>query len=293
MQHIITDDIGGRLRRAREQRGLSLGDAAKRTKLAIFILEAIERNDFERLPGGMFRKAYVKTLAAEVGLDPEELANEYGARFEPPLPPEEQAPSQSGLALPLDRYLRPSRSPVPSLVVLAALACGWFMFRPGPVSPEMPVETSDVQLVMAGVPLGASPTSMANHRFEAALPMAIAVEPRAPLRLEMRITGPCWIAADADGDRVVYRLMAQGESVVLEAQHTISLRVGNAGAVAFSINGAPGRSLGRDGEVADLYVTPDNVESLRDDAVETALHEGPSPPLRPVALRRAARSLRT
>jgi transcriptional regulator with XRE-family HTH domain len=288
----MTDDIGGRLRRAREQRGLSLRDAAKRTKLAIFMLEAIERNDFERLPGGMFRKAYVKTLAAEVGLDPEELANEYGARFEPPPPPEEPAPAQSGLALPLDRYLRPSRSPVPSLVVLAALACGWLIFRSGPVSPEMPVAPPDVQLVMAGVPLGASPISMANDRFEAPLPVAIAVAPRAPLRIEMRITGPCWIAADADGDRVVYRLVAQGERVVLEAQHTISLRVGNAGAVAIWINGAPGRSLGRQGEVADLHVTTDNVDSLSEDTVVTASRGEPSRPSRPAAARRDPRAIR-
>ncbi|MDO8681608.1 MAG: helix-turn-helix domain-containing protein [Acidobacteriota bacterium] len=91
MQHIMADDVGGRLRRAREQRGLSLRDAAHRTKLSIFTLEAIERNDFGRLPGGMFRKAYVRTLAAEVGLDPGELASEYCARFEPreePAPPE-------------------------------------------------------------------------------------------------------------------------------------------------------------------------------------------------------------
>jgi cytoskeleton protein RodZ len=92
MQHIMADDVGGRLRRAREQRGLSLRDAAHRTKLSIFALEAIERNDFGRLPGGMFRRAYVRTLAAEVGLDPGELASEYCARFEPPR--EEPAPPQ-------------------------------------------------------------------------------------------------------------------------------------------------------------------------------------------------------
>lgn len=292
MPQIMTDDIGGRLRRAREQRGLSLRDASKRTKLAIFMLEAIERNDFECLPGGMFRKAYVRTLAAEVGLNPEELANEYGAQFEPPLPPEDEAPPQPALSLPLDRYLRPSRSPLWSLVGLAALGCGWFLFRPGPVSLEVPEEPPDVQLVMAGVPLGASPT-MSSDRFEAPLPVAIAVEPRAPLRLEMRISGPCWIAADADGDRVVYRLVAQGESVVLEAQHTISLRVGNAGAVTLWINGAPGRSLGREGEVADLQVTTDNVDSLRQDTVVTASRGGPSRPSRPGVSRRAARSMRT
>src|SRR5688572_15490370 len=70
MAHLLTDDIGARLRRAREQRRWSLPDVAKRTKLSIDVLQAIERNDFASLPGGMFRKAYVRMLAVEVGLDP-------------------------------------------------------------------------------------------------------------------------------------------------------------------------------------------------------------------------------
>jgi cytoskeletal protein RodZ len=76
------EDIGGRLRLAREDRGLSLNDVASRTKLSVFVLQAIERNDFGCLPGGMFRKAYVRTLAGEVGLDAQQLAADYCARFE-------------------------------------------------------------------------------------------------------------------------------------------------------------------------------------------------------------------
>jgi cytoskeleton protein RodZ len=59
---MVSSDIGGRLRRAREHRGLSLRDVAARTKLSIPVLQAIERNDFARLPGGMFRKAYVSVI---------------------------------------------------------------------------------------------------------------------------------------------------------------------------------------------------------------------------------------
>jgi len=253
MQDVIIDDIGGRLRRAREQRGLSLRDAASRTKLSIAMLEAIERNEFARLPGGMFRKAYVRTLAAEVGLDPDKIAHEYSVYFEPP--PEEPAAPQPHLATPLDRYLRPSPSPLRSVVVLAALACGWFVFRPGPVAREVAVADPDVALVMAGIPLGS----------EAAAPLAIAAAPSAPLlRLEMQINGPCWVAAETDGDRVVYRLMEPGERLVLEAEHAISLRLGNAGAVTLSINGSEERVLGGDGEVVTFELTADDLEHLRD-----------------------------
>lgn len=293
MHEIMMDDIGGRLRRAREQRGLSLRDTAKRTKLSIFTLEAIERNDFARLPGGMFRRAYVRTLAAEVGLDPSELASEYCARFEPPPPPEEPAPTQPRLSLPLDRYLRPSPSPLRSVVVLATMACIWFIFRPGPASREVPVEDTGVELVMAAVPLASSRVGVSAASEPVALRHAIAAKTTAPaLRLEMDINGPCWVSAEADGERVVYRLMEPGEHLVLEAQHTLSLRIGDAGAVALSINGAARRSLGRHGEVADLHVTTDNVESLREAVVDTVSHGGPSRPSRPIDARRDARSIR-
>ena len=79
----IHGDIGGRLRYARKQRGLSLHDAAGRTKLSISVLQALERNDFESLPRGIYRKGYLRSLAGEVGLDPTALAAEYDVREAP------------------------------------------------------------------------------------------------------------------------------------------------------------------------------------------------------------------
>ncbi len=77
-------DIGACLRHAREARGMTLRDIAMTTKISTSALGAIERNDFGRLPGGVFRKAYVKAFAVEVGLSADELAREYRAQFEPP-----------------------------------------------------------------------------------------------------------------------------------------------------------------------------------------------------------------
>jgi cytoskeleton protein RodZ len=79
-------DFGARLREARERRGVSLRDIATHTKLSVALLEALERNDTSRLPGGIFARAFVRSYAAEVGLDPEETVREFVARFniEPP-----------------------------------------------------------------------------------------------------------------------------------------------------------------------------------------------------------------
>ena len=80
-------DFGARLRGARERRGVSLRDIAARTKFSIAALEAIERNDPSRLPGGIFARAFVRSYAAEVGLDPEATVREFVESFdiEPPI----------------------------------------------------------------------------------------------------------------------------------------------------------------------------------------------------------------
>jgi len=76
-----TTDFGARLREARERRGLSLREIADATKIAARSLEALERNDIARLPGGIFSRAFVRAYAVHVGLDPEETISEFMASF--------------------------------------------------------------------------------------------------------------------------------------------------------------------------------------------------------------------
>ena len=64
-------DFGARLRDARERRGVSLRQIANATKISVAVLEALERNDISKLPGGIFGRAFVRSYAIEVGLDPE------------------------------------------------------------------------------------------------------------------------------------------------------------------------------------------------------------------------------
>jgi cytoskeletal protein RodZ len=80
-------DFGTRLREARERSGVSLRDIAAHTNISVANLEAIERNDPSRLPGGIFARAFVRSYAAEVGLDPEATVREFVETFDvdPPL----------------------------------------------------------------------------------------------------------------------------------------------------------------------------------------------------------------
>ena len=77
----VDADFGGRMRRARESRGVSLRQIAETTKLSMAALEALERNDISRLPGGIFSRAFVRAYAIEVGIDPEGAVRDFMAQF--------------------------------------------------------------------------------------------------------------------------------------------------------------------------------------------------------------------
>ena len=75
-------DFGGKLRLARERRGISVRQIAASTKIPAAVLEALERNDVSKLPGGIFSRAFVRSYAIEVGLDPDATVHEFLERFQ-------------------------------------------------------------------------------------------------------------------------------------------------------------------------------------------------------------------
>ncbi len=74
-------DFGTRLREARERKGVSLRHIADATRISVSFLESLERNDISRLPGGIFSRAFVRSYAIEVGLDPEATVDDFIRQF--------------------------------------------------------------------------------------------------------------------------------------------------------------------------------------------------------------------
>ena len=74
-------DFGLKMRRLREERGVSLRQIADVTKISIGALEALERGDIPRLPGGIFSRAFVRAYAVQVGADPEQTVRDFMVQF--------------------------------------------------------------------------------------------------------------------------------------------------------------------------------------------------------------------
>ena len=75
------ETFGPRLRSERERRGISLETLATVTKVSADLWDGLERNDFSRWPTGIFARAFVRDYAKAVGLDADEVVDEFCRLF--------------------------------------------------------------------------------------------------------------------------------------------------------------------------------------------------------------------
>ena len=69
--------LGEELKRERELREISLREISQATKISMRILEAIEKNNFKQMPGGIFNKNFIRAYAEFIGVDPDNAVNKY------------------------------------------------------------------------------------------------------------------------------------------------------------------------------------------------------------------------
>jgi transcriptional regulator with XRE-family HTH domain len=75
------DTFGPRLRSERERRGISLETIASVTNVGVELWHGLEHNDFSRWPTGIFARAFVRDYARAVGLDADEVVDEFCRLF--------------------------------------------------------------------------------------------------------------------------------------------------------------------------------------------------------------------
>jgi cytoskeletal protein RodZ len=73
----MTQSIGEKLRLARETRGIALRDISEQTRISMRYLEAIETDDYKRLPGGIFNRSFIRAYAKFIGYDENDAIEDY------------------------------------------------------------------------------------------------------------------------------------------------------------------------------------------------------------------------
>ena len=101
-----------RLEEFRRRRGVSLEEIAESTKISTRFLRAIECEEFDKLPGGVFNTNYIRQYASAVGLPETKVLEQYRA-FEQARQAEEMPPAPPPAPLPF-RWISWFRSATPA-----------------------------------------------------------------------------------------------------------------------------------------------------------------------------------
>lgn len=245
--------FGDTLRKERELRGVSLREIADATKISVRFLDALEHDRLEILPGGIFRRAFVRQYAHHLGLDAERLVEDFVTAH-----PDEARPRQT-----VPPSASHDRTHPGSALLLALVAVGLLLSVLKLTGSQ---QAPEEQAVASPPPTAAAPVADDQVYPPPVSPRATPAPVEEGLVLTMQATQACWVEVKLDGETVLNRVMTEGESQTLEARGEILLSVGNAGGIRFSVNDRQGLPLGDSGEVRrNIRITKHNLATLLED----------------------------
>ncbi len=224
------DDFGGKLRQARERRGISLRQIAASTKFSAAALEALERNDISKLPGGIFNQEaapIAESVAANI--------------------PEEEADFRNKQRI-ATRFVTIAAIGIPLLIVISYFAIrGRSAKYQARLAQSTVAATAPEAAPPAPEPVPAAPVSDVG---------AVSAPAAARVTLDVHPKSECWVSLTIDGKKLFGRVMQAGERETHAVQREAIVEIGDAGAFAFAVNGREGKSLGDKGQVKTLKLTP-------------------------------------
>lgn len=261
--------FGQTLRDARERRGVTLRQIANATKISVGVLEALERNDISKLPGGIFGRAFVRSYAIEVGLDPETTIQDFIAQFPNDSviaghPASDQVEDHAAV----ESDQRTAGTFLWLVVIAVPVAAALLYFATigrksaesaPPAAVAAPAAAAESRPAVEPPPVFAEPVAApvsapaATGSVPAVKPAAVEARPATPaadqLTVGLTAKRPCWISATVDGQKAIERLLQAGEHQTVTVRREMVLTAGDASAITVQFNGADARGLGKSGEV--------------------------------------------
>ena len=274
---MTTGTFGESLKREREMRGVTLDEISAATRIATRFLKAIENEQWDQLPGGVFNRGFVRAVARYLGLDEENIVAEYtlavGDRQSVPVwtgSPPVVTPEQPWLA-----WI------IAAVIFLALLAGGWFGTRrflawraAKRVAQAATVSTDSAPESTDALQQTDAETAPANNVTPApdaqgatsgastvATDPAFATAPISPANdlIELKIaTGKkTKVLVVADKDVVFDGIMKAGENHFFSAADQFQVSAKDAGSLRMELNGKPLAPIGPAGHPGKVTLTRD------------------------------------
>jgi len=254
--------IGERLKKIRQEKGLTLEDVQKKTRIHLNILKAIEGEALTNL-SPIYLKGFIKIYCKALNLDPKDYLPGYKEASTGIILRARKGPSSflKNASIKINS-LRPNKK-IRSIIIITLISLAFLtvLFKvvgclssrhrpPSVVSSEM--EQAQRQQVLLKVSKTKTPVSSQKPFSTTKLPK----EALGGLRLVISAKENCLVSIKADGRVVFNRVLERGRSDTWKAKERIDLSLGNGSAVEIVINGQRFINLGRKGQpVRNIVIT--------------------------------------
>ena len=276
---MIKGTFGDHLKREREMRGVSLDEISTATRIATRFLRAIENEQWDQLPGGVFNRGFVRAVARYLGLDEEDIVAEFAAAADvrPSVPvwtgsPPAVTPDKPWLAWMLA-----------AMVALVIATGGWFGGRrifarrasrraaqisaasssPPPVQTVLPSTAEPIPVSAAPAPSPPPDSSALPRGVDSPLAPTAGPIPQAPVlpfKLKVEAGKTTLVTVEADARRVFEGTMKAGQGYTFTAQDKIQVSAHDAGALQLELNGKTLAPIGPPGHEGTATLTRESLK---------------------------------
>lgn len=259
----MATSFGEQLRLAREARGISLREISEQTRISTRYLEAIESDDYKRLPGGIFNKSFIKAYAKYIGYDEKEALEAYARTAR-----EQGTSPDDVVSTPYQPRVYTdgnSRSPLVTLLltilILAILSLGvyaamhWYQRREA-------APTDNAQ----------APNAPGNQTgAQSAAPNTTTTAPITPLatgnlNIQIKARGEqVWIKSKTDDGEAVEDILAPNQTRDFKPAKSLTIQFSRSRvkALEMTINGRPAKIVvDPKSPLAEINITKDNYEQF-------------------------------
>lgn len=265
--------IGAALREAREGQGRSLEDAAAQVRARVWQLEALEDERFGDFGGDVYARGFLRSYAAELGLDPTPLLTTYRREVEH----DDASPMNFTTSISVGTPGRQRSAPpawmawvLVTVVVLAGVALVGSLDIDGGRTPD---QASPTEPPPSPAPSQRDdteeqepePGSEETDETDTSEPAPETSEP-APepepdgVELVIALEADSWMRVVVDGSMVLEQVVEAGQTLPFEGDQEIEIRFGNAGGVRANLNGEDLGVQGSSGQAITVRYTQDGFE---------------------------------
>jgi cytoskeleton protein RodZ len=250
--------LGELLKKAREEKGASLEEAAKATHIQPRYLEALEQNDLSAFSSPVVARGLIRNYARYLGMDPVEALTLYDGKGRLPVKGQRLTPNGiEFMDLSMSRRSAFSWELLIGLVlVLVLVGGGWYLFSGNIVE-------ASVTATPTKTPLAAGLTEESALLLPTVTPLPSSTPTSLPptgtptpviysgVEVELALQQSSWVQILADDVKVFEGILQPGDRESWRGERRVAIRAGNGGGVEVIVNGTSRGLMGAEGQVVD------------------------------------------